>query len=458
MAFTRFASLRVIPLALLFSTPAHATLYTVGTGGTHASIQDAIDAAVHSAGDDEIRIHVDTYDEHVLVPNTLTGQLTISGGWGNGFLTKVRNGAASTIISPTTEGTGVTLKPAAGAHVVLADLTISNAKATNCAGFRIEANGTSTVAIEDSFVLDNDMSTSAGTARGGGGCVLAKDSAAVTVSGTTVQGNKARVTGLNGNAEGGGLAIDCYNDSHCDIVDTLILQNRLEAASNAADGAGLYLDAQDASVVTVKRSVFSGQEIGGTPNPALGLSVHVVASALAQVEIAQSLFLGGGATPASAVEAELFAWPGGAAQVLVDNDVFAHSVGAALQTRAYADSQVTLMQLTLVDNGAPSFVDAFGTVPPLVYDNIFAGGAAEITIGSGATAEHNLLVDDPGFVAPSLDDFSLRGGNSPAVNAGSTTRDVGLYDVSGAPRVQDDVVDIGAYESSDRVFAARFDP
>jgi pectin methylesterase-like acyl-CoA thioesterase len=53
---------------------------------TYPSIQSALDAAVSTAEDDEVRIQAGVYRERLDIPSTLTtGSLHVSGGWNASF-------------------------------------------------------------------------------------------------------------------------------------------------------------------------------------------------------------------------------------------------------------------------------------------------------------------------------------------------------------------------------------
>ncbi len=65
----------------LMTTFVPATTFTVGPGGTHATVQAAIDAAVDAGGDNEIRITQGIYFQTAKLEGDLSGTLIISGGW-----------------------------------------------------------------------------------------------------------------------------------------------------------------------------------------------------------------------------------------------------------------------------------------------------------------------------------------------------------------------------------------
>ncbi|WEK18236.1 MAG: Ig-like domain-containing protein [Candidatus Pedobacter colombiensis] len=58
----------------------------------------------------------------------------------------------------------------------------------------------------------------------------------------------------------------------------------------------------------------------------------------------------------------------------------------------------------------------------------------------------NILIGDPLFINSALDDLQLKGG-SPAIDAGDNSSNTSTIDLAGNPRIINDIIDIGAYES-----------
>src|SRR5690242_15407456 len=76
---------------VLWAASAHAEplpSFTVGPGGTHASIQSAIDAALASGESREIRVAAGTWSERLTIRHAgPAGRLLLlSGGWDKSFL------------------------------------------------------------------------------------------------------------------------------------------------------------------------------------------------------------------------------------------------------------------------------------------------------------------------------------------------------------------------------------
>jgi hypothetical protein len=78
----------MLALAAWFAlaTPGTAAILTVGPGGTHATVQAAIDDAQSTPDDDELRLRATTFFEHLeLFESDTGGRLEISGGWDAAF-------------------------------------------------------------------------------------------------------------------------------------------------------------------------------------------------------------------------------------------------------------------------------------------------------------------------------------------------------------------------------------
>lgn len=439
----------------------HSAVYTVGPAGTHATIQAAINAALVNPGDDEIRVHIGTYAEGINVPATMnTDTLEIKGGYADGYLTIYRDGAVNTIIQPPAGARGANLAPSGGT-LKLQTVTITGSTTTSCAGLRIDGSGGAGVEVNNAYIHDNLVDTNGtGIAIGGGACLEGKDNATVVLSKVDISNNIARVTGaVNSNASGGGLRIYCIGSAHCYLADSQLNGNRIEPKANNGQGAGLAVQAGESAVVAIVRTVFGAQQVGGTPGAIDGVAAYVAATGSANAVVTQSRFHGGTAPGGVTLESEVALYPASSATMDFDNSLITHSSARAMKAATSGNSTLFLAALTVADNAYPAEVQGNSAVSALVYNNIFWNPATATNIVvSGSIVEDNLIGVDPGFVAPSLYDYSLRRSGSPAMNLGSTTRPLGSYDIADTARVQNGRADIGAWESSDRIFSDRIDP
>jgi hypothetical protein len=116
-----------------------------------------------------------------------------------------------------------------------------------------------------------------------------------------------------------------------------------------------------------------------------------------------------------------------------------------------------LVNNTLVtEHPGGSFLQIHGTPSSLIVNNLFVGNAQ---LNGIATMSHNLSSNKPIFVDKDQFDYHLIAG-APAVDAGMNPGNVAGFDLmpkyqyvhplGWEPRMQIGVIDIGAYEFSDR--------
>jgi hypothetical protein len=103
-------------------------------------------------------------------------------------------------------------------------------------------------------------------------------------------------------------------------------------------------------------------------------------------------------------------------------------------------------------NGDLDLFSMSGGSVDLYYNNVVSitGTAPNISVG-------NIAFANPQFVDLLNDDFRPTLG-SPLRNAGTDEFVLQSIDLAGMPRINENRVDIGAYENSDRIFADAFDP
>lgn len=90
-----------------------AAVFTVGAGGTHSSVQAALDAAIAAPGEDEVRIASGTWLERVGVAQTVADRTTVSGGWTAGFTIRVAD-PTLTVIDAQDAGSAFRVSASAG--------------------------------------------------------------------------------------------------------------------------------------------------------------------------------------------------------------------------------------------------------------------------------------------------------------------------------------------------------
>lgn len=459
--------LQALGIALAaFAVHSSAATLTVGADGTHSTLQEALDVALGTAGDDVIKVQSGTYVENVFIDSNSSDHVTVSGGWNSTFTVQTRS---DSILSPATRGTALELHRNHGAFVI-GNLTVKNAHANECAGIRIAETGDSSFTLDGLAVSGNIAEHAGDTVFGGGGCIEATGSGEVDLTNSVFDGNVARAApgATPGYASGGGLSAVCVEPAVCHIVGVRFSGNRVEPNGGyLGHGGGLDVVASSAALGSflLRDAVFETQGFGGDYSLIVGVSLSINLLGAADASVDRVRFLGSGTPEDPNYEVVLVA----NAQSIVKlfNSLFAQITRVPLVVESHDGANAWLGQNTFADNAYGPFVTGSSSNALALYDNIFWNPAASIdhfghvATNGLVTLSHNLTGVDPDFLAPWSFDYSLQRTGSPAMDQG----DPGVYpfstdglDLAGLPRWQGAAIDIGAYESSDRVFASLFDP
>ncbi len=297
---------------------------------------------------------------------------------------------------------------------------------------------------------------------------------------TTVNGVVTDVTGIAGNNAGHVLYLDGV--THEPLIDTLVLDGFIITAGHAYGktspnngGGGLYCDGNSGHECspTLRNLTFSGNQAaasgGGIYNNGFaGKSGLTLINVIFSGNQANSGVGGGMATDGAdgtntatlinVVFSRNSAPAGvGGGMAIFDSDLGSGSTSTLINVTMagnqavygggiYHNNLSDLSSLNLVNcilwgNTASNF--------PSIYSN---GGTPSITysdIQGGYEGTGNLDID-PLFVDAAQDNLRLNPA-SPAINAGNTAIVTVDTDLDGRPRVQNDRVDLGAYESSSNV-------
>src|SRR5262249_3569883 len=94
------------------------------------------------------------------------------------------------------------------------------------------------------------------------------------------------------------------------------------------------------------------------------------------------------------------------------------------------------------------------------FSNSIVGSAFGSNTFNGTVLSHNVYGLTLPFLAPASYDYGLRRFEPLVSDAGedAASGGVGVIDVTNGVRVRGAHVDLGAWETSDRIFADRFDP
>jgi hypothetical protein len=424
--------------------PAAADCYKVGPGGTHATLQPAVNAALAAGGLDCIRVAAGYRAERLNLPDLLAGRtLTISGGWDGAFAVQ----------------TGTTTLDGAGLAPVVHVFTRSGI--LSLSRFRVVNGNTSTL----------------GTPTGGGLRLTLQGTAAVQIDDCEVLNN--RLSGENG--AGGGLWADVGGTAVLGIVRTRFAGNAVHAPTGQAFGGGAHILASDDSRLVVAESHFLNNEVSGseyteaaaldifvgknaradvTDNTALGNrtlstsgdawgTVHLQAGRVDSADTAQ-IVARRNRIQQNVVQRtdghQLELRTTGATTLWVTDTLVSNSSGTGILAWANGGTMY-LTNLTVTRQGADGLRVIGGAETVFLTSSILSGNGTDLD--GAAQLRSNLIGVDPLFLDPATRDYHLAPG-SPAIDAGasSTPGDLGPLDLDRLARVQGWRVDQGAYETS----------
>ena len=236
-----------------------AATFTVGTGGTHATIQAAITAAITAGGDSEIRVEAGTYTENLTVADTMTsGTLTITGGWDPAFT--IRNTDPSvTTISGGSVGRVLTVEILGGT------LTLD--------GFTLKDGN-------PAFSFGGELS------------LEPRNAAQITISNNQIQGNTITATG---GVDGGGVYAWLRDSTQLCLTDNRISGNSVQSTGSTTSGAGCEIIPQDSSAFTIRDNIIESNQTINSTNQSTGVGVRLFISDSASGDFSDNVIRGNNA-------------------------------------------------------------------------------------------------------------------------------------------------------------------
>jgi hypothetical protein len=411
------------------------TILTVGTGGTHATLQSAIDEAV--AGSDAYEIHVATgpWRERIVVRSTEGRAIRLSGGWVEGFSRRTDDPALETVLDGEAGGTVVTI--VTEGHVSLTGFVVTGGLAGRSAagGVFVSARGAGTVELFGNTIRENRV-TSAESVSGGGLVAGASRGGRLSIRNNLFERNAAVSTAAM--ATQGGANISAWDESFVEVVGNRFFGNEVRSPELAMVSALAVSVAGSAQGHVDLNFVRGNRAIGGRFGAFSALRLQ--ASSAARLFARRNQVLGN-PTEFPGQQVEMHAHGKGAI-LLFGDGVVARGSGGGITTNIGDGGTVHLTNLTVTNH--PQYgVATFGDPPRVTNTILFDDGTA---LQGTVLASHNLEDVDPLFVDPAADDYRLSF-SSPAVDAGETGAPfLGTLDVYGGTRVANGVIDIGADE------------
>ncbi len=490
-------------LSCFFLTPLAADTFTVGPGGTHATIGAAV-AAANAPGDDEIRIRAGMFMEVLNIPLD-EDSLTISGGWDAGFTVQTEDPPLTVINGPRVN-TVISISGAGSGLVLIRNLTATEGDADSEGGIRIfgdpadvgiedvrvvenssgdeatpgrgagvwaELHGESRLAIQDSEITDNLV-----TGPDSGGIYASfSDSSELIIDHCLIRDN--RVVSENA-VFGGGLHASLGQMSTGTLRDTQLTGNTVESENSHVQGAGFYWAGADDSTSLISGNTIESNTCTGTAS-ANGCAFHLATSGTAEFSdnvIADNTTLGSAGFPASggfilgnaggSITADrnrwfrnmnqidlmgrhVVVWANAAAQIVFrDNAVLeSNTEGASLVS--FEGASILAANLTVsghsLEGGDVAGIVASRQGEVSVFNSIFFGNHRDAQLAAHVQRGDNLFGVDPLFADPANGNYRVLPG-SPAIDAGDNDPPGGLteFGIDGGARIFGPAVDIGAYE------------
>jgi hypothetical protein len=426
-----------LTLAVLATSARAEAPFKVGPGGTHPTIQSAVDAALAAGGNREIRVRSGTFPERLTIrtSSSTLRSLLLSGGWDAAYGDRPP-ASGPTVVDAGRLGAALVVESNA-AHIAVQGLTLRRGDSAVAGGIWARLAGFARLTIEQTVVRDNtardgaaagldaalqddallwvekslfleNRSESGGAPAVAGAKILATGNADVVVRGTDFTGNEARATG-SAEVVGSALRIDVSGSAAARVEDGTFLDNR---SISAVGGPILALGRLD--------SIGSTAFIGAWRNRLLGSD--------------------------SGTEPQVYLEQSGPGTLVFGDSIVALGTGPAVRAGVAHGAEVFLTNLTLTENGGAAVQGLGGGTTNLSNTILFDNGGD----ASGVVESRNLR-EDPLFVDPDTDAYwyHLRPG-SPAIDAGGGGAPGGLgrQDIDREGRVRGPRVDIGADEAA----------
>ena len=435
-------ALATLLVLLPHSEAATGATFTVGTGGDHATIQAAFDAASLAAGDDEIRVRSGTYIETVVFFSVADERVELSGGWDATFEMQTED-PALTVIDAASAGRPLYID-ITDATVAVRNLTLTRGAGTSAAGVLLIGHGHAQVSLTD-CAINHSLASSISGSYGGGGTLLAYDTSRLELARCAVHDN--RVEGNAAQASGGGLDVNAINDAQI-VLEALSIFDNVAVGATAFSG-GVSVSALVAGHVTFVDSSIEGNNIEGAlveSASGVNLAQGQIEGTDARIEFRRNRVVGniGGV---NFLPFQVSAMAVGAGGIVIGDSLIADGVeSAGLQVDRYNDATLDVVNVTAVGNLS---LDLHGAGGGGVTNSL--AGTTSFSAGTVPAAE-NLFGVDPGYVDAASGDYHL-GLSSPAIGAGSFTPSgsLGPNDLDGKARRIGMGVDLGAFEADDPV-------
>ena len=321
---------------LLTPTLLSAAVFTVGPAGAHATVQDAVDAAVTAGGQNEIQIQQGTFVGAVAIQlEALTGNLTVSGGWNEAFDVQAQDPSATILSGDMTSRVMQVWGTGAGSEVAIHNLTIRDGfhermgagldvACRDCIveldNLNIVDNRADNTATEETFAVEGaalsvDLQGASrfctercqitGNAARGNGAVRGIVSLAVVDASQaelrecTIDGNS--LASLNAAASPGGIAAVVSGQASLTLDGNQILNTTAESPGGSSTGIGMAVVAIQTATFSVVNNEIRDNQSNNVQNQTTGVGAFITTFGDAQGtfsdnEVTGNNAIGGGGT------------------------------------------------------------------------------------------------------------------------------------------------------------------
>ena len=445
----KFIALKQFLIALIagFASNASAATFTVGPGGSHSDLGDAL-AAASAPGNDEIRIAaglVLNNPPYTFVTSS-SGDLTVSGGWSADFAQVVASAQQNDATAINGNNTPAPIRVAGNSGVLrVSRIVIFNGNGTGTSepsALRVESSQNAIVMIDSLWVRDSSGADGNSCAR-----LTARNDSSIQLQDFKI--SNCQSTGLNV-ALPSAMTMQALEASSISLVRGVLEQN-FHSAPNTSSGSTIGVNARDSAIIQLDQIELSQNQSSATT--VFGSAIAVESAENSRVRLMRMNIHDNIAPNAPPNTAQLALSATSNSEVTLQNSLIYSGPQTGLAYTVQDAARLRMSNINLVahaQRGLIAFVDP-GALQVTLHNSIVSHNGVASTAPAGTNnLGANIGLVEPIFIAsaPTLAlDFRLRD-DSPGINAGTlaTPTPAGNLDFIGNARISANLIDIGAFE------------